>query len=132
MMKQCSILLVFTLWLTMGCSSTQPVALPVEHDVVSQCYHPFFAAAEKGEAKEMLAVLSESTINHFEKTVFTDPKAPVLNWDDFTLAYRSMHISRFVSEVIVDGKRAVVKDPVGGTLKCVLEKEKWKVDLRPR
>ena len=59
----------------------------------------------------MLGVLSEGTIQHFEKNVFTDPKGAVQNWEEFTLAYGSMHISKFVSDVLMDEDRAVVKDP---------------------
>ena len=128
------------IWLVVGmglggigpaCTGQEPAQLPEEHRVVSTCYNPFFKAADEKDQKAMLGVLSEGTIQHFEKNVFTDPKGAVQNWEEFTLAYGSMHISKFVSDVLMDGDRAVVKDPVGGTLKCVREGTEWKVDLTP-
>ena len=124
------ILCCFSLVAMGGCQE-KAVELPLENTVVNVCYHPFFAAAEKGDPGDMKKILSSATVKHFEQNVFKDPKAPVLSWEEFTLAYRSMHISRFVSEVIIDGDRAVIKDPVGGTLKCVKEGSTWKVDLLP-
>ena len=125
-----AILSLLGLLLSYGCQE-KAAELPLENTVVNVCYHPFFAAAEKGDPVAMKNILSAATRKHFETNVFTDPKAPVLSWDEFTLAYRSMHISRYVSEVIIDGDRAIIKDPVGGTLKCVKEGTTWKVDLVP-
>ena len=129
MKKQHSIALM-ALLLTMGCPG-QKAALPPENTVVATCYKPFFEAADNGDSTAMRAVLSSGTIRHFEEVVFKDPKGAVFTWDEFTRAYGSMHISKFVSNVKIDGRKAVVKDPVGGTLKCVKEGEVWKVDLTP-
>ena len=115
----------------LGCTGQEPAQLPEEHRIVSTCYNPFFKAADDKDKAAMLRVLSQETIQHFEKNVFQDPKGAVQNWEEFTLAYGSMHISKFVSDVLLDGDKAVVKDPVGGTLKCVREGENWKVDLTP-
>ncbi len=107
------------------------VELPKENQVVHECYHPFFDAAESGDPERMKSVLSEATIRYNEEVFFVGDKAPVQSWEEFTLAYRSMKVSRFVNSSEVTGNRAVIKDAVGGSLRCVREKGVWKVDLTP-
>ena len=77
------------LLLSYGCQE-KAAELPLENTVVNVCYHPFFAAAEKGDPVAMKNILSTATKKHFETNVFTDPKAPVLSWDEFTVAYLSL------------------------------------------
>jgi hypothetical protein len=114
----------------LGCSKGA-VELPKENQVVHECYHPFFDAAESGDPERMKSVLSEATIRYNEEVFFVGDKAPVQTWEEFTLAYRSMKVSRFVNSAEVTGNRALIKDAVGGTLRCVREKGVWKVDLTP-
>ena len=123
-----SILIV--LFVLLGCSKGA-VELPTENQVVHECYHPFFDAAESGDPEQMKSVLSEATIRYKEDVFFVGKQAPVQNWEEFTLAYRSMKISRFVNSSEVKGNRAIIKDAVGGSLRCVKEKGVWKVDLTP-
>ena len=65
-----------TRWNRTGLYRSGACPTPEEHRMVSTCYNPFFKAADEKDQKAMLGVLSEGTIQHFEKNVFTDPKEP--------------------------------------------------------
>ncbi|GMV39947.1 MAG: hypothetical protein AMXMBFR64_16630 [Myxococcales bacterium] len=99
-----------------------------ENVIVRECYKPFFNAASDGNVSELKAVLSRETIRHMEADVFR-AGGVMEGWSDFARVYSDMKISQFIKDVEITDDRAVVKDPVGGTFKCIREDGAWKADL---
>lgn len=99
-----------------------------ENVVVGECYRPFFSAAANGEIDALKAVLSAPTIRHLEENIFR-AGGVMEGWPDFARVYSDMKVSQFIKDVTIEGDHAVVKDPVGGTFKCIREDGTWKADL---
>ena len=110
-----------------GCKH-ETVGPSVENLVVGECYKPFFRAAATANLDDLRATLSKATLTHFERDIFR-PGAVVESWKDFARVYSDMKISQFIKDVNVEGDRATVKDPVGGTFRCVHEGGSWKADF---
>lgn len=110
-----------------GCKRDAASA-PEENVVVGECYKPFFSAAAERNVDALKAVLSKATITHLERDVFREG-AVLEGWPDFAAIYSDMKISQFIKDVEITGDKALIKDPVGGTFKCIHEDGTWRADL---
>ena len=104
--------------------------LPVETIVRKECSQPYFLAVRDGDVEKMKSVLSKKTIEGWEAEFASEDPFP-RNWKHFLEARMSSPVSLTVAEVIVDdgGRKAIVKNRVGGRLTCVKEEGLWRVSL---
>jgi hypothetical protein len=127
-MRRVVMLLPLVALLAAPACKRETVGPPEENEVVSGCYQPLFMSATRGKVDDLKAALSKESIRHFEQDVFR-PGGVLERWEDVASIYSDMKVSSFIKDVAIDGDRAVIKDQVGGTLKCIREDGSWKADL---
>ena len=123
-------LLITAILLAMPACHRELAELPVETVVRKECSQPYFLAVRDGDVEKMKSVLSKGTIEGWEAEFASEDPFP-RNWKHFLEARMSSPVSLTVAEVIVaeSGRKAVVKNRVGGRLTCVKEDGVWRVAL---